>query len=650
MKTKILLTCLLGFVFLSNVSAGPEKEPRASGEGTIRFSIGNLSVPLMMQAADSPMLKKLPTDPKSAHARQRSSFITTDRKLKVQAIEDYVGWGVVEPEEGKWDWKEYRENAKAIKGAGFKYIVFGWVQNLPRWVRNGRTYPRAACVEHHKETEMLSLFSPRTVEAYDRFYGKMRAELGESIDLIRIGSPFDYGEVAYPAGAADWAFPAGHVHEGFWVDEPEARAHFRRAMEVRYATLERLNAAWGTAFASFAKLDYPRDNGSKRYWLDFVNWYYDALTERMGVLVDTVKKHFPKTPLLFSFGWPYEKVITGHDISGLAAMAASKNVEIRIGTGPNVSFLSSKHAATAAHHYKLRGLSSEPANGKAPRESLALVLFKDLTTGMTWHFDYGENLARAPELFQQADTIWRSGAYPQVEAALFLSTSSHRLAAPQKPGGGTNPEKVDDYPGYPDGLSAFAERLRDAVDFDVIDERLVGDEALKSYRVLVWPTGYVAEAATLAKIRQWVQAGGTLLVGDLAQVATVEGERVFGDLRGDATGRTALGRGAVLDGKGRLEFPTTNWRQDLLATRGGYQIDLRVKLQGWLDALRTALGDGADAVLDDPADGVLVSQFADGLIVFNSGTKQVTKLLGAGKAARQAVDLPPLALRWISAK
>jgi hypothetical protein len=400
-------------------------------------------------------------------------------------------------------------------------------------------------------------------------------------------------------------------------------------------------------------LDYPRDNSSKRHLLDFVNWYYDALTERMGIIVDSVKKHFPKTPLLFSFGWPYEKVITGHDIAGLMAMAASKNVEVRIGTGPSVSFLSSKRAATAARHYKLRDLSSEPTDGKAPREALALSLFKDLTTGMTWHFDYTDNMARAPEIFQQADTIWRSGAYPKVEAALFFPTSSHRLASPAKPGLGAERTGPNEYPGYPDGLSAFAERLRDALDFDVVDERLIADGALASYQVLLWPTGFVAEAATLARMRQWLQAGGTLLVGDLDQVTTVESEHMFKDLRGDDTGRVRVERGMIVDGKGRLEFPPTKWRQDLMSARAGYWINSNVKLEGWLETLRTVLGTaggGPVAALADAADGVLVSQFADGWIVFNSGTKQVTKLLSAGIAARQAVDLPPLALRWISAK
>ncbi len=50
-------------------------QPPASGQSAIRFSIGNLSVPLLLQAWDSPMLKKLPANVGAAHVLQRSSFM-----------------------------------------------------------------------------------------------------------------------------------------------------------------------------------------------------------------------------------------------------------------------------------------------------------------------------------------------------------------------------------------------------------------------------------------------------------------------------------------------------------------------------------------------------------------------------------------------
>ena len=84
--------------------------------------------------------------------------------------------------------------------------------------------------------------------------------------------------------------PVEHVHPGLWVNEPEARQHFHAAMKNRYESVARANAAWGTEFDSFDSVDFPKDPKNPRRWLDFINWYHDALTERTGVLLDVIKK------------------------------------------------------------------------------------------------------------------------------------------------------------------------------------------------------------------------------------------------------------------------------------------------------------------------------------------------------------------------
>ncbi len=125
---------------------------------------------------------------------------------------------------GHWDWSLYQENAREIRKAGLKYVPYIWVQNLPSWVRHGADYRFATCLEHGKPSESLSVFSPKTVEAYDRVFAQLKAALGTQIDALRIGSPCDYGETHYPAGAASQAFPVAHMHMGWWAGEPEAQA------------------------------------------------------------------------------------------------------------------------------------------------------------------------------------------------------------------------------------------------------------------------------------------------------------------------------------------------------------------------------------------------------------------------------------------
>jgi hypothetical protein len=67
------------------------------------------------------------------------------------------------------------------------------------------------------------------------------------------------------------------------------------------------------------------------------------------------------------------------------------------------------------------------------------------------------------------------------------------------------------------------------MDFDVVDEPLIKDDALQHYRVLIWLEGDVFEAGTLQKIRSWVEQGGVLLRLGSTRVSTVENSTTEGD-------------------------------------------------------------------------------------------------------------------------
>lgn len=107
--------------------------------------------------------------------------------------------------------------------------------------------------------------------------------------------------------------------------------------------------------------------------------------------------------------------------------------------------------------------------------------------------------------------------YPKVETALFFPTTSHYLENWEKWRG----EGFSG--GFPEGLQQYAEDLRDMLDYDVVDERLVSDGFLDAYRVLIWPTGRVVESATLRRVKVWIANGGTLLITYMNSIHTVEG-------------------------------------------------------------------------------------------------------------------------------
>jgi hypothetical protein len=206
--------------------------------------------------------------------------------------------------------------------------------------------------------------------------------------------------------------------------------------------------------------------------------------------------------------------------------------------------------------------------------------------------------------------------------------------------------------GFPKGLMPWAENLREVLDYDVMDERLVNDNFLSAYKTLLWPIGTLAEAETLRKICDWVERGGILLVADLSKITTVEGDPgAFAALSRPASSAVLMkpgrmikvGKGNVFDGQGDMDFLTT-----LIAHRG----DLRT-----LDpACPARLTDSAP--LGVANDDVVISQFKEGILVFNKTENEVTKELnyqpGAGKTAYKnlppKITLPQLAFRWIDGK
>jgi hypothetical protein len=275
-----------------------------------------------------------------------------------------------------------------------------------------------------------------------------------------------------------------------------------------------------------------------------------------------------------------------------------------------------------------------------------MALFKDLTTGVNWHFEYLPNVERGKDFFEEYRRLWRGGAYPEVDTALFFPTSAHRLE------NWSNWREKGWTGGFPEGLMPLAEKLRDSWDYDVVDERLANDNVLSSYKMLFWPLGNLAEAETLRKIYEWIRQGGILLVKDLGSITTVEGDKgAFAAIPqppppaipNQRCRLVQVGRGHVFDGQDDLEYLMT-----LIAHRG----DLRT-LNPACPARLTEV-----VPLDTANDEVLVSQFKEGILLFNRTENTVTKELsyqpGAGKPTYAklppTVTLPPLAFRWIDGK
>jgi hypothetical protein len=150
-----------------------------------------------------------------------------------------------------------------------------------------------------------------------------------------------------------------------------------------------------------------------------------------------------------------------------------------------------------------------------------------------------------------------------------------------------------------------------------VDEFLIRDGPLSNYRVLVWVDGNVTERFAIEKVIDWVKSGGVLLVPDLGDVETVEGDKrlwrtlVPENLSGAVPlGVYTLGKGAVIR---------------MLAKPNDYPaiIDAVVRVAYYLSEYGSRFRNAP--LIDDADDGIVATLLPDRILYFNGTDKEIIK-------------------------
>jgi hypothetical protein len=507
------------------------------------------------------------------------------KQLGLVANEDYVAWGAVEREPGRWNWQQHDAVERALHGAGLKYVVYDWVHFPPVWLRDQQKAQRTLmrCVEHGQEANYLSIFDPRTIEWYDHFYKNLHEHFGSRIDDVYACILGPYGEGNYPLLVPDWV-NMGHCHEGYWCADDFALKAFQSTMKRRYAKVARLNRAWGTAYGSFDEVCPPRDliqrkpspsafadAQDRRRWLDFITWYHQAIIDFAEQSIKTALKYFPAEKVRVKPGGNatgVNPIPWGTYCPGYARMARPYHVVLQPADCQGAVF-GDKWMGTAYQFYGVKECT-EPAGG-LDEKTFVRRMFSDASSGAGQLFTY-EFESHAASIRKYIHLF--SGKSGDTEVAVYCPTTLYRL------GGNLQPTIAAGYP------------LRDLCEFDVLDELLIADGALKTkrYRALLIFQANIVEQAILDKFDSFRRAGGKLLlVGDGA-IQNVEGKEWRG-----------------VGGCIRIARPTHG--------------------REWLQALATQLA-GCKGV-DGQLDGVWTCRRGQQVFAFNSTDKPVeTKLEG----------------------
>jgi hypothetical protein len=552
-----------------------------------------------------------------------TSVMTDDQNQVVKSIgfshsqTDSDHLTVNETSPAVWDWSQADAGLAAMKKAGMRWQYFPHYHFAPEWYRKTDKFVPSIGLRTKRQLTAISLWSPDIVPWFDHGYAALAKHYGTNIYAIYLGVHGDFGETIFPMGWHPDEKKRFGVDErpiaDFWCGDKSARADFSRFAKTKYKRIAKANAAWGTQFKDFSQIDYPPtayDKSkpvidtpqSRRYWLDFVEWYYDSMTKFTGEVCRIARHYFPNALLELPVGGGSEDLMYGQDTTAIPKIARKYGVHIRSTHGGFQPFAQNyggmlKKIATPC---KIYGVPHwlEPPGAITPEGEVSRIM-EAISCGNYGFWDWGANPLTAAQTFRDY-TNYFTQEKPVVDVALFFPTTDHRL----------HPEIT-----FPRKLQSDGAELRDIMDFDMVDEQLIGEDALKNYRVLVWIEGQYVEQSTLEKLDRWINKGGVLLRWGTNAVENVGGE-------------------------------TGYWTVHFVRTKQPLFIAAQSTDQKmWNDLVReTVAAVSQSPNVDNRFDGVYSTLLANGeVILHNSTTEYRTNNLGTTK-----IVLPPKSLRSAS--
>ncbi len=494
--------------------AEPAREPIPDVQSAVKFQ---RPMTLVMGGLEGDVLKaKRPET--VAQLRNQLPLV---RALGFNGIESYVKWNAVESTQGVFDWSYYDAIVAEAKAHGLQwspFVIAGPAYTLPAWFHDGSDFLGYECLEHRQRTDIQTIFSgkwPKYVQRYITEFGKHYRDGGALLE-VNLGISGDYGEVLYPTSAgAEMGYPGRtlHAHFGYWAAGNEAVLSFRTWLRARYSSIDDLNKAWQTDFASFDNVEtfLPETARSPRQKMDFYDWYMDSMSDWADRWDEWAKEALPQVPIYQKVGG-WQNINEGADFSRVTRDAAKRGVGVRE-TADNSNFTFNfgltRLLSSTTRFYGTR-YAMEPA-GEVTAAGVVSRIFGAMVDDADQLFFYSDNLFES----DQSITKWLRyaplldhRAKPVIDIAVFFPTTATKLDETGRSLEGP--------------FFSRAESLRTITDHDFVSEKMIQDGALSRYKVLIFLWGGTMEKPALDRIAQWVKDGGTVIAPFMPQ--TVEGD------------------------------------------------------------------------------------------------------------------------------
>jgi hypothetical protein len=469
------------------------------------------------------------------------------KKIGITSLQSYVLWSEIEKEKGKIDFSTYDVLVEKIKKHNLKWIPFlilGPNYATPEWFKSSKESVFAKCLEHQKESKIQSIWNPNLPKYVERFLRVVSEHYKdkEILESIGLGISGNWGEAIYPGTGG---FYGGfHTHWGRWCADSYARKNFQektlqsdfpplkreRQREIIYWLIEKISKSpsfikiWPrllrklilsfnkkSFFLNPEETSHPLKKEEKEDWLNFVKWYLDSMTDFAEFWIKTARKYFPETKIYLMTGGTGNPIL-GADFSAQVKVAAKYGVGIRITNQTNnypQSFILTRLVSSACRFYGAYFVTEEAAVLQTP-EGVIMRIFDAVSSGaqgiycknfvstgnddpcLKKNLSVGKVTQGGVKLSENLQYLINASE-PIIKVAIFFPSSSIAFDS-----------------AVLTSLYNQSARIRDVLDFDLVDERMIKDGALKGYQFLLILKGEMPEEIS-EEVKNWIEGGGRLI-------------------------------------------------------------------------------------------------------------------------------------------
>ncbi|WP_312370414.1 family 14 glycosylhydrolase [Lachnoclostridium sp.] len=446
------------------------------------------------------------------------------------AIQVYTFWKDFEPlKRGLYDWSKYDREVNLILDAGLKYVPFilmGPKYAAPNWWLNSKEHKGLSCLEHQKISLIESIWNiefrneiTRVLEAFANHYLPMKV-----LESIQPGISGDYGEAIFPVHG-NWPGDY-HTHQGYWCGDQDAKDSFRRYLLLKYKEIDKLNVTWRSHYVAIGEIEpfLPHRAPSRDALLDMLEWYRGSMTEYAEYWLKECRRIFPNTPVYLCTGGT-EEPEHGASFSSQAKIAAKYQCGLRLTNEGNKfydNFVWTAFTKSACEFYGAY-LGLEPV-GPVTNKGVATRIFSSAAFGNRQIFHYYTNL------FDDDNNPLPAAGISKKYSGLIAESKMSKAIAFFWPG-----YMATLNGGIPESVKKSLIWMRRRCNCMPVNEEMILDGALNSYRLLVISISGFTSKEVLKKIAAWVNEGGVLVaagnMSDIDLMEVLEYNALFGITR-----------------------------------------------------------------------------------------------------------------------